>query len=144
MNDETPDNPTPENPAAEPGPVTAPYWRFTLVMAEVIFKCELGIQTRRIQFVSKSNGDTFPRSRLVQLQSLAANNVVAELKSQSNGAIKEITVEAVYLLGNVDLGWMTEEDFFHSDTTLISAGEMPEADNDALPEGSNVVPLRTN
>lgn len=125
-------------------------FHFSLILAEVIFTCELGVQTRRTQFVSKVDQALFPRSRLVQLQKIAATNVVNEVKLESNGSIKKVQVEAVYLHGFFDCGWMTEAEFMANETALVAAPEIAAEDTAAPVEeptpdgvgGDNVVQFR--
>lgn len=133
----------PEADMDSPGAEVPEQFNYTLILAEVIFSTELGPQSNRVQFLSKSNTACFPQSRLLQLQEIAGRSVVNEVQSLGNGAFKKVTVEAVYLLSLINLGWMTEQQFLSSNIDVSDVPPAPVSlDETAAPSGDNVVPLR--
>ena len=114
---------------------------FSLVLAEVNYTCELGFQTRRVQFINKSNSELFPHSRLLQLQQLAASNAGAEIRSGSKGAIQKIQIEGVYLLAITPCGWMSDEQFAGVHSELVSVDETPVGETGTPENADNVVPF---
>lgn len=132
------DKPNPDLLGPSPGEDYLPTYSHALVLAEVIFTCELGVQSRRVQFPTRSVSSTFPLARLQQLQHRAATQAVAETKAGSNGAIKKIEVIDIVLLGVIDCGWMTEAQF----EAGVADNETPPQETGTASDEDNVVPLR--
>lgn len=116
---------------------------YTLLCADVVLTTNLGPQSRRIQFISRSDEKIFPQRRLIQLQRQAATAAVTEIAEGSKGALNVISVDAIYIVSSLDCGWMTEEDFLREDLD-VALNETAQEDNNAsdTPLPDNVHPLR--
>lgn len=109
------------------------FW-YTAVLAEVIFTIDgKNSDTQKVQFFTKSDIEHFPIKRLQQLQ----NSSVMMLQ---NAGKKLGTIQGVWLLQLVPLGYMTDEEF-GGEVTSVNGEPMPE---ELVKEPEAAVPAAAN
>ncbi|WP_199097263.1 hypothetical protein [Dyella sp. ASV21] len=123
--------------ATTPAPIQR--YRYSLVLAEVIFSTKKGVSTHRVQLFSKADVDTFPAQRLQQLQNSAAMQVRNDVEDESFKALE------VVLLNILPLGEMSDEEFWGSQANIPgNRPQLQEVDTADVVgvKDNNVVPIQ--